>query len=100
MMGPFVRQPDRRGRIACLPVEGPEQVLSDNQRLAGEPEAGDLLALRELAVHHEHRSRELAAAVEAVDRGLELADRRGAPRAAEEFRRRRERLLRKLARRV
>lgn len=65
-------------------------------RQAGE--AGDLLALRELAVHHEHRSRELAAAVEAVDRGLELADRRGAPRAAEEFRRRRERLLRKLAR--
>jgi len=65
-------------------------------RQAGE--AGDLLALRELAVHHEHRSRELAAAVAAVDRGLELADRRGAPRAAEEFRHRRERLLRKLAR--
>ena len=69
---------------------------ADLWRQAGE--AGDLLALRELAVYHEHRSRELDAAVEVVDRGLQLARERGAPRAAEEFGRRRERLLRKLAR--
>ncbi len=63
-------------------------------------ESGELPALRELAVHHEHRSRELAAALDAVERALRwLAgaghdDFRGR-RLAAEFGRRRERLLRK-----
>jgi hypothetical protein len=64
-------------------------------------ESGELLALRELAVHHEHRSRELLAALDAVERALRwLAgaghdDFRGR-RLAAAFVRRRERLLRKL----
>ena len=61
-------------------------------------EAGDLLAHRELALYHERRSRDLPAALEAVDRGLALCARLGAsPRAALDFNRRRERLLRRLA---
>ncbi len=61
-------------------------------------EAGDLLAHRELALHHERRGRDLPAALDAVDRGLALCDRLGAsPRAALDLSRRRERLLRRLA---
>jgi uncharacterized protein YprB with RNaseH-like and TPR domain len=63
---------------------------------------GDWLALRELALHHEHRSRDLPAALEAVDRGLDGLDARdpGTPRATADFHRRRDRLLRKLSRRA
>ncbi len=63
--------------------------------------AGDLWALRELAVHHEHRSRDLAAALAAAERALAvLAGARDTParRAAAEFERRRTRVLRKLTR--
>jgi hypothetical protein len=66
-------------------------------------ESGELLALRELAVHHEHRSRELAAALDAVDRAMRWLsggghdDFRGR-RLAAEFGHRRERLLRKQSR--
>jgi uncharacterized protein len=61
---------------------------------------GDWLALRELALHHEHRSRDLPAALLAVDRGLDELDARdpGTPRATADFHRRRERLVRKLSR--
>jgi hypothetical protein len=63
--------------------------------------AGDCLALRELAVHHEHRTRDLSAALEASERALGLlASCRdaGALRQAAEFERRRQRVVRKLAR--
>jgi hypothetical protein len=61
--------------------------------------AGDLLALRELAMHHEHRRRDYAAALALAERGLSLAG--GDPharRAATDFERRRGRLRRKLGR--
>jgi hypothetical protein len=62
-------------------------------------EAGDLLAHRELAVFHEHRSRDLVAALAAAERGLLLCARLGAPASARlDFERRRARLLRKQAR--
>jgi uncharacterized protein len=60
-------------------------------------EEGEVMALRELAVHHEHRTRDLAAALVAVERGLLLLAQRDDPRSrriAEGFRRRRERLRR------
>jgi uncharacterized protein YprB with RNaseH-like and TPR domain len=63
--------------------------------------AGEPLALRELAMHHEHRSRDLAAALAAAERGLGLVTERGDPasrRAANDFRRRHSRVVRKLAR--
>jgi hypothetical protein len=62
--------------------------------------AGDALALRELAIHHEHRSRDFEAALAAADRGLALSGLAVDPplrRAADDFQRRRSRLLRKLA---
>lgn len=63
-------------------------------------ESGELLALRELAVHHEHRSRELLAALDAVERALRWLAGAGhddfrSRRLAAAFGRRRERLLRK-----
>jgi hypothetical protein len=67
-------------------------------------EAGEVEGWRELAVHHEHRSRELAQALDAVGRGLALVeplaarDRR-AFHQAEGLLRRRRRLQRKAARR-
>ena len=75
-------------------------------------DSGELPALRALAVHHEHRSRELGAALEVVQRALGWLGRAsagGARRAgagpedvrvrrlAAEFARRRERILRKQA---
>jgi len=65
-------------------------------------EAEDLLALRELAVHHEHRSRDLAAALAVVERALELLSLRGLAwsRAGNDFAKRRKRLQRRLARAV
>jgi len=63
--------------------------------------AGEPVALRELAMHHEHRSRDLAAALAAAERGLGLVMERGDPashRAATDFRRRHSRVVRKLAR--
>ena len=63
--------------------------------------AGDALALRELAMHHEHRRHDCEAALRAADRGLALAGSAADPharRAADDFRRRRARLLRKLGR--
>jgi uncharacterized protein YprB with RNaseH-like and TPR domain len=61
-------------------------------------EAGEAEGWRELAMHHEHRTRDLDAALVAVERGLRLVDGRPDLRAwhqAEGFGRRRERLLRK-----
>jgi uncharacterized protein len=60
--------------------------------------AGSWLALRELAVHHEHRSRDLGAALAAVERGLEAdsADQAACARARAEFERRKARLFRKI----
>ncbi len=70
-------------------------------RQAGE--AGEPLGWRELAMHHEHRSRDLAAALGAVERGLALVDglRQRDLRSfhlAEGFERRRQRLRRKASR--
>jgi uncharacterized protein YprB with RNaseH-like and TPR domain len=63
-------------------------------------ESGDWWAVRELARHHEHRSRDLEKALELVDFGLDQV--LGAPgipsRALSDFRRRRERLTTKLSR--
>ena len=59
---------------------------------------GDLLALRELAMHHEHRSRDLPASLEAVERALGLLSSAAPGRAMADFARRHERLLQKLAR--
>lgn len=61
---------------------------------------GDLLALRELAMHHEHRRRDYAAALALTERGHALADPDdpGVRRAAADFQRRRARLLGKLRR--
>jgi len=61
-------------------------------------EAGDCHALRELAVFHEHRSRDLAAALLAVDRALDRLHDWDDRRTATDFRRRRERLRVKLER--
>jgi uncharacterized protein YprB with RNaseH-like and TPR domain len=68
-------------------------------------EAGEVEGWRELAMHHEHRSRDLDRALAAVERGMRLveAKARGDQRAwhqAEGFARRRQRLRRKLARRL
>jgi hypothetical protein len=64
--------------------------------------SGSWYALRELAVHHEHRSGDLAAALSAADRGLVLAadGDGGSPRAVRDFVRRKDRLARRAARRV
>jgi uncharacterized protein YprB with RNaseH-like and TPR domain len=68
-------------------------------------EAGEVEGWRELAIHHEHRSRELPRALEAVERGLALVephasrDRR-AWHQAEGLVRRRRRLQRKQSRRL
>ncbi len=67
-------------------------------------EAGEPEGWRELAMHHEHRSRDLERALLAVERGLRLvetaADRElRARHQAQAFERRRQRLKRKLARR-
>jgi uncharacterized protein YprB with RNaseH-like and TPR domain len=60
-------------------------------------EAGEPEAFRALAVDHEHRTRDLRAALEATERGLRLLD-PGDPRQRrlrDGFRRRRDRLIRK-----
>ena len=65
-------------------------------------QSGDWLALRELALHHEHRSRDLPAALSAVESGLGRLDGEHGPgtrRAVEDFHHRRQRLLAKLSRR-
>jgi hypothetical protein len=65
-------------------------------------DGGNWLALRELALHHEHRSRDLPAALSMVEIGLDRLDGERGPgtrRALEDFHRRRHRLLAKLARR-
>jgi hypothetical protein len=59
---------------------------------------------RELAMHHEHRSRDLAQALAAVERGMRLVEAdahhdRRAWHQSEAFERRRQRLQRKQARR-
>jgi uncharacterized protein YprB with RNaseH-like and TPR domain len=72
--------------------------LSRWQQAAAE---GDLEAWRALAIHHEHRSRDFDAALDAVARGLELLsgadDDPRARRIADGFRRREARLRRKQA---
>ena len=63
-------------------------------------EHGEAEAFRELAMHYEHRARDLGAALAATERGLVLvADGREPKelRMAEAFERRRRRLRRKLA---
>ena len=63
-------------------------------------ECGDWWAVRELARHHEHRSRDFEKALALVDRGLDqVLCAPGVPtRAVSDFRRRRERLTNKLGR--
>jgi len=64
---------------------------------------GSWLALRELAVHHEHRTRDLDAALAAVDRGLDpSASARdiASGRVVAEFARRKARLARKMDRKT
>jgi hypothetical protein len=62
-------------------------------------DAGDLLALRELAIHHEHRSHDLAASLAAVDQALGVLEERGSVgRVVSDLARRRERVQGKLAR--
>jgi uncharacterized protein YprB with RNaseH-like and TPR domain len=64
-------------------------------------EAGEPEGWRELAMHREHRTRDLAEALAAAERGLGLVKGGGDVRSwhmAEAFRRRRERLLRKQSR--
>lgn len=61
--------------------------------------AGDWWALRELAVHHEHRRHDLAAALSAVETGLACVMAAPEPlrrRAGADFQRRRERILAKI----
>jgi uncharacterized protein YprB with RNaseH-like and TPR domain len=60
-------------------------------------EAGDLLALRQLAIIAEHRDRAFAEALALTERGLRLASERGPRRLRLEFERRRRRLLGKVA---
>jgi uncharacterized protein YprB with RNaseH-like and TPR domain len=65
-------------------------------------EAGEPEGWRELAMHHEHRTRDLEAALGAVERGMRLASEGrdvGSWHLQEGFRHRRERLRRKQARR-
>lgn len=61
-------------------------------------EEGDWWALRELAIHHEHRTRDLAAAQAAADEALRRADGRVSSRLRDDLLRRRERVRRKRAR--
>jgi uncharacterized protein YprB with RNaseH-like and TPR domain len=63
--------------------------------------AGQCWAYRELAIHHERRRRDAAAALSLVDRALRVLAARGDPccrRTAEDFKRRRARLLAKAGR--
>lgn len=65
---------------------------------AAAAEAGEPLAMHELAMQHEHRRRDPEAALAVVDRALDLLERREDQRSrrlANAFWRRRERLLRK-----
>jgi uncharacterized protein YprB with RNaseH-like and TPR domain len=78
----------------------------DYERAAGlweeAGEAGEAEGWRELAMHHEHRTRDLDAALRAVDRGMRLVDEGDRARswhATEGFRHRQQRLRRKKARR-
>jgi uncharacterized protein YprB with RNaseH-like and TPR domain len=69
---------------------------------AAAAESGEVLALHELAMHHEHRTRDLEAALRAVDRALDALENRDdvrARRLAAGFWRRRERIIRKARRR-
>jgi uncharacterized protein YprB with RNaseH-like and TPR domain len=59
-------------------------------------DAGSPRGWRELAVHHEHRGRDLAAALDAADRGLRAADGATARVLTADLQRRRARLLRRL----
>jgi uncharacterized protein len=81
--------------------EGAHGQAAELWRQAGE--AGEAEGWRALAVHHEHRARDLEQALLAVERGLQLVEPtrqrdRGAWRLAEGLERRRARLLRKTAR--
>jgi uncharacterized protein len=63
-------------------------------------ESGDLLALRELAIHHEHRSRDLPASLAAVEQALGVLHGQGRAggRVGVDLNKRRERVLAKIAR--
>jgi uncharacterized protein YprB with RNaseH-like and TPR domain len=58
--------------------------------------AGSARAWRELAVHHEHRTRDLHAALAAAEKGLGVAGRASQPRLTADLLRRRARLLRRV----
>ena len=69
---------------------------------AAAAEAGEPLAMHELAMHHEHRTHDLEAALRVVDLALDVLDGKDEPRArrlAQDFWRRRERLVRKQGKR-
>ncbi len=76
----------------------------DHDRAAGlwqqAAESGDLLALRELAIHHEHRSRDLPASLAAVEQALGVLHDQGRAggRVGVDLNKRRERVLAKIAR--
>ena len=59
--------------------------------------AGSPRAWRELAVHHEHRTRDLHAALAAAEKGLRSVMRATQPRLEADLRRRRARLLRRVS---
>jgi uncharacterized protein len=59
--------------------------------------AGDWRALRELAIHHEHRTRDLEAARMAVEEALRHGDGRLSSRLRDDLMHRRQRVLRKLS---
>jgi len=59
-------------------------------------DAGSARGWRELAVHHEHRGRDLPAALDAADRGLRAVDGATTRDLAADLQRRRARLLRRL----
>ena len=94
----------RGGRARCRRCCGwrPPKRKRDHQAAASlweeAAQAGDCRALRELAVHHEHRSRDLAQALVAVDRALDRLNDWEDRHAATDFRRRRERIQAKLER--
>ena len=70
---------------------------------AAAAEAGDPLALHELALHHEHRGHDPETALLAVDRALDILDGREDPRSqrlSRDFWHRRRRLVGKLKRRA
>jgi hypothetical protein len=105
--GSEYRRAAARGRgplrsAALLGLAARAKRAGDHEEAAGlwaaAAEAGEVLAMHELAIHHEHRTRDLEAALEVVERALDLLEGRAEARArrlAAGFWRRRRRLLAK-----